>query len=139
MTRLDLPLDDGSHLVLTGLADEEFSDGGPSGEARTLTVVDFLRDAVLAGVSGNFSYDVLKAVGVRLRARGFLVNRPRPTAAVVTETTTEWLSSTGHHSVLVARVEQLADKSWSLEGTVATGTFDARIDPEGQVMQIRVR
>ncbi|OKJ95671.1 hypothetical protein AMK34_21960 [Amycolatopsis sp. CB00013] len=139
VTRLNLPLDDGSYLVLTGLADKGSSDEELSGRAHTLNVADFLRDAVLAGVSGNFSYDMLKAVGIQLRSRGLLVKRPQPSAADVTETAVQWLESAGHPGVLVSRAEQLADKSWSVEGTVVQGRFDARVDPEGQVMQIRVR
>lgn len=139
VTRINLPLDEGSYLVLTGLANEGSQDGELSGRAHTLNLADFLRDAVLGGVSGNFSYDMLKAVAIQLRARGFLVKRPHPSAAEIRESAVQWLISAGHLEVQVSRVEQLVDKSWSVEGTVKKGTFDARVEPEGQVMQIRVR
>ncbi|WP_433393851.1 hypothetical protein [Micromonospora sp. KLBMP9576] len=134
MTQLIVSLDDGSSLLLDGLVEEELS-----AAAHTLDVGDFLREAVLAGVTGNFSYDVLKAVATQLRARGFLLRRPAPTAAGIASTITAHLSSTGYRTIEITQVAQLVDRSWSAEGTADQRPFDVRTDPEGQVMQVRVR
>jgi hypothetical protein len=134
MTRLTLPLDDGSTLVLTGLAQE----GAPEG-AHTLNAADFVRDAVLAGVAGNFSYDLLKAIATQLRARTFLLTCPQPTATEINRTVTDHFTATGHAAVRILHTEQLTDESWFVEGTVDQQEFEARADPSGQVMQARIR
>jgi hypothetical protein len=133
MTPLIVPLDDGSQLVLTGLAD-----GAAAGGAHTLDAADFVRDAVLAGVTGNFSYDLLKLVAIQLRARGFLSKPPPATSASVTATVTGHLTSTGYQAIGILRVAQLVDRSWTVEGTADGRPFDVRADPEGQVMQVRI-
>ncbi|MCL7458031.1 hypothetical protein ACIBVK_22190 [Micromonospora echinofusca] len=134
MTQLFVPLDDGSSLVLDGVAEDELSDA-----AHTLDVTDFLRDAVLAGVTGNFTYDVLKAVALQLRARGFLARRSSSTAASIATAIAGHLTSVGYATIEVLEVAQLVDRSWSAEGTADQRPFEVRADPEGQVMQVRVR
>ncbi|MFI2667692.1 hypothetical protein [Micromonospora carbonacea] len=134
MTQLIVPLDDGSSLVLDGVAKEELS-----GAAHTLDVADFLRDAVLAGVTGNFTYDVLKAVALQLRARGFLAKRPPASAVSIASAITVHLTSVGYRTIEIRQVAQLVDRSWSAEGVADQRPFEVRTDPEGQVMQMRVR
>ncbi|KIR64235.1 MULTISPECIES: hypothetical protein [Micromonospora] len=134
MTQLIVPLDDGSSLVLDGVAGDELSDA-----AHTLGVADFLRDAVLAGVAGNFTYDVLKAVALELRARGILVKQPPASAASIASAITAHLTSVGYRTIEILQVVQLVDRSWSAEGTADQRPFAVRTDPEGQVMQMQVR
>jgi hypothetical protein len=142
MDTVSLPVDDGSALVLVGTTMEpERPDG--QGEAPILgPVADFVQqllvDGALIGVTGNASYDLLKALHRLQQQRGILAKAPAPALDDVRERVAKALTAAGHHGPVFDEIRQNGDQGWDLNGTVATQPFTARADPNGQVIHLRV-
>jgi hypothetical protein len=151
------PLDDGSHLLILGLA-QPAEDSGldlpavPDEEAQledhaepdsTLGPVadflaDFLTSGVLYGTAGGAAWDLIKALASELRERGMLPERQSPTAAEVVQIIRDQAAAQGHSDVVIEEVIQHPGRGWQLRGHSGPKPLHAQMDPTGRVIHLRL-
>jgi hypothetical protein len=141
MDPISVPVDDGSTLVLYGVASDADTDA--RGEAQVLgSVTDFIQDlavnGLLFGVAGNATFELLKALAQQLRQRAILAKAPAAGLEDVRNRVADALTKAGHTGAVFTDITHYADQGWELTGTVAAATFTARTDAAGQVIHLRV-
>ncbi|TFV53910.1 hypothetical protein E4P41_20585 [Geodermatophilus sp. DF01-2] len=136
MTLRTYDLDDGSVLVVA-----DVQEPAPSTDAAVLSpFTDFVQTALASGIIGNAGYAMLTALATRLRHSGFIRPRSRrPTASDMSQAVQDSLTAIGVTTITIGTLRQLADGSWSAQGTADGRPFTVQAEPEGAVSLVRIR
>lgn len=143
MDSVRIPVEDGSSLVLVGLAPDPDDDLDLPDEAPILGgVTDFLEELAingpLYGTAGALTFETLKALGRKLRGAGVLAAHPDPSMSDIQAAVRTALTDAGHPApVVFTTTTQRPGDGWDVAGTAAGTSFTARTDPTGQVVHLQ--
>jgi len=132
-------LEDGSWLiVITESPLETVQEPSEAAPGQFLGITEFLVDAAAAGVAGNLTFGVLRMTAKRITDRLGITDGEHPAATDIVENVSAFLTNNGYNLVTVSQVSEVVEGGWLVQGTVDAGDFDARTEPAGRVMHIRV-
>lgn len=132
-----VPLEDGSWLVIT-VGGAEGSGKAERHDGTFLGVTDFFTEAAAAGAIGNITYATLRAAAERLRARSTGSSGDPLEPAQVVGVVSDFLGETGYDEVVVTEFRAVGKQGFFVRGTADQHRFDARADPSGALVHLRV-
>lgn len=129
-------LEDGSWLLVDGLLLEPNGSSPSAPVPGSLGAAEFLAAAVVAGVAGNLTYDVLRQLAAKVvEATGLTRSL---SADEIADSVVLFLLSNGYTSAQVLDLVELRDRGWHMTGTVDGVSFTARADKTGRVVHLVV-
>jgi len=132
-------LEDGSWLIVMTDSPLDIDQEAPNNyPGHFLGLTDFLVEAAAAGVAGNLTFGLLRTTAQRLTDRLGITGNNHPVAADIVENVSVFLTNNGYSLVTVSQVSEVVEGGWLVQGTVDAGEFNARTEPAGRVMHIRV-
>ncbi len=105
-----------------------------------LGVGDFLLEAMIGGGLGNLTYDSLKLLASRVRrAAPTAIDAPVTSAEdVVVAVENAVTAATRCDDVRLHDIARVADEGWVIRGQVDSRSFEARTDPDGRVVHLKM-
>ncbi len=140
-------LEDGSWLVLlrpatrpTRSALHDRSKPDDTDRPQFLGLADFLAEAAAAGVVGNLTFASFLATA-RLTGQRLGVTAQPMQAREVSGAVRQFLISNGHaeDSIRIIEVEPIRADGWIVNGELDGASFEARVDPGGVLMHLKLR
>ena len=132
-------LEDGSWLIVITDPLPDVDPEAPGNDpGQFLGLTDFLVEAAAAGVAGNLTFGLLRTTAQRITNRLGITGTRHPAAADIVENVSNFLTNNGYSVVTITQVSEVVEGGWLVQGTVDAGDFNARTEPAGRVMHIRV-
>jgi hypothetical protein len=140
-------LEDGSWLVLlrpatrpARSAQHDRSKPDDADRPHFLGLADFLAEAAAAGVVGNLTFASFLAAA-RLTGQRLGVTAQPMQATEVSGAVRQFLIGNGHaeDSIRIIEVEPIRADGWIVNGELDGASFEARVDPGGVLMHLKLR